>query len=70
MIIQDTPMSKLSESRKQKKIFYSNCCKDKFETKSNGLYAYYVCKCGKKTTPINGKGKMLDLHGEIKKYQQ
>ena len=47
--------------------FYSDCCKDKYNSKSNGLWTYYVCcKCGKKTTPINGKGKVLDLHGEIK----
>ena len=60
---------KLSELRKEKKLFFSDCCKDKFESKSNGLYTYYVCKCGKKTTPINEKGKMLDLHGEIKKHK-
>ncbi|HWY11953.1 MAG TPA: hypothetical protein VN026_11540 [Bacteroidia bacterium] len=59
-------MESITELRKKKKLFYSNYCNDKFEGKSNGLWTYYVCKCGKKTMPINGKGKMLDLHGEIK----
>jgi hypothetical protein len=58
---------KLIELRKERKLFFSDCCKDKFENKSNGLHAYYVCKCGKKTTPINGKGKMLDLYGLVKR---
>lgn len=51
--------------------FYSDCCKDKYSSQSNGLWTYYVCcKCGKKTTPINGKGKELDLHGEIKNIKK
>ena len=41
--------------------------KKSFVGKSNGLYTYYVCECGKKTTPINGKGKMLDLYGLVKR---
>lgn len=57
---------KLKELRKQRKTFYSDCCNGKFESKSNGLYTYYVCENGHKTIPINGKGKILDLHGEIK----
>lgn len=60
-------MSKLSELRKEVKLFYSNCCQSKFLTKSNGLYCYYVCcACNNKTIAVNGKGKMLDLHGLIK----
>jgi len=59
-------MSKLSELRKEKKSFVSQCCSAKFSSKSNGLWTYYVCQCGNKTTPINNKGKMLDLYGEIK----
>lgn len=55
----------LAELRKQKKSFYSDCCGAKFKAESNGLYTYYVCECGKKTTPINGKGKTLDLYGKI-----
>jgi hypothetical protein len=61
---------KLSERRKQIKLFYSECCKSTFESKSNGLWTYYVCSCGKKTTPINGKGKMLGMYGEIEKYKK
>jgi hypothetical protein len=57
----------LHELRILKKQFYSNCCIDKFISRSNGLWTYYVCtKCGNKTEPINGKGKTLDLYGEIK----
>ncbi|MBK7362730.1 MAG: hypothetical protein IPJ01_10580 [Micavibrio sp.] len=57
----------LKELRKEKKLFYSDCCKAKFKANSNGLYTYYVCDmCENKTEPINGKGKTLDLHGEIK----
>jgi hypothetical protein len=59
---------KLAELRKEKKLFFSDCCKDKFESKSNGLWTYYVCRCGKKTTPINGKGKMLGMYGKIEKH--
>jgi hypothetical protein len=59
---------KLAELRKEKKLFFSDCCKDKFESKSNGLWTYYVCRCGKKTTPINGKCKMLGMYGEIEKH--
>lgn len=56
----------LKELRNQRKSFYSDCCKAKFTSKSNGLHTYYVCECGQKTTPVNGKGKELDLYGRIK----
>lgn len=40
-------------AKKIKIIRISNCCKSTFETKSNGLYNYYVCdNCWKKTEPI------------------
>lgn len=62
---------KLSELRKLKKEFYSDCCKERPISKSNGLYTYYVCsKCGQKTEPINGKGKTLDLYGKIKNIKK
>lgn len=43
--------------KKQKPIYKSDCCNTTFETKSNGLYSYYVCdNCHDKTTP-----KKLDM---------
>lgn len=43
--------------KKQKAIYKSDCCNATFETKSNGLWNYYVCdKCWKKTNP-----KKLDM---------
>jgi hypothetical protein len=56
---------KISERRKILKTFYSDCCQKAFEGKSNGMWTYYVCECGKKTTPINGKGKKLGMYGQI-----
>ncbi len=61
----------LSELRKQRKEFYSECCKSSFASKSNGMWTYYVCnECGKKTNAINGKGKMLGIYGLIEKYKK
>jgi len=60
-------LKELREKRKKAEPFFSDCCKKSFVGKSNGLYTYYVCECGKKTTPINGKGKMLDLYGLVKR---
>ena len=57
----------ISELKKKRESFFSDCCKGGFTSKSNGLWTYYVCNdCLKKTEPINGKGKMLDLHGLVK----
>lgn len=43
--------------KKVKPIYKSDCCNTTFETKSNGLYSYYVChNCHDKTTP-----KKLDM---------
>lgn len=62
---------KLSEYRKLLKEFYSDCCKGRYVSKSNGLYTYYVClECGKKTTAVNGKGKMLGIYGLFEKYKK
>jgi len=42
------------------KTLVSDCCNTKFETKSNGLWNYYVCnKCGDKTAPIKVWNKNL-----------
>ena len=61
----------LAELRREKKLFYSVCCEAKFKAQSNGLYTNYICcDCGKPTIPVNGKGKMIDLHGEIKKIKK
>ncbi len=43
--------------KKPKPIYKSDCCNTTFETKSNGLYSYYVChNCHNKTNP-----KKLDM---------
>lgn len=43
--------------KKPKPIYKSDCCNTTFETKSNGLYSYYVChNCHDKTNP-----KKLDM---------
>jgi len=60
-------LKELREKRKKANPFFSDCCKTSFTGHSNSLYTYYVCECGKKTMPINGKGKMLDLYGLVKK---
>jgi hypothetical protein len=43
--------------KKPKPIYKSDCCNTIFDTKSNGLYSYYVChNCHNKTNP-----KKLDM---------
>lgn len=43
--------------KKIKPIYKSDCCNTTFDTKSNGLYSYYVChNCHNKTNP-----KKLDM---------
>jgi len=41
-------LKELREKRKKAEPFFSDCCKKSFVGKSNGLYTYYVCECGKK----------------------
>lgn len=47
-------------SIKSRKTDVSNCCNTSYETKSNGLWNYYVCnKCNNKTKIVKVWNKFV-----------